>query len=155
VFICYSHKDKVVLEELLTHLKPLERTLRISAWSDRRIRPGASWFRQIKSALASTKVAVLLVTKDFLASDFIREHEMRPLLREAQKGGVHILWVPVRACLHNETPLKDYQAVLSPEKPVAEMKKDKRDKAWVKICEEIKKASDLRQERASRKQRNA
>jgi internalin A len=139
IFISYSHKDKKFLEELLTHLKPLERAGRVLTWSDKQIQAGAKWFDQIKTAVDETRVAVMLVTKDFLASDFIDQYELGPLLKEAENGGVRILWVPVRACAYAETSLKKYQAVIPPEKPLAEMKAE-RDKAWVKVCEEIKKA---------------
>jgi hypothetical protein len=139
VFISYSHKDQKFLDELRTHLKPLVREDRISIWSDQQIEPGAKWFDEIMLALASTKVAVLLVTKDFLASDFIHEHELGPLLKKTQQGGVRILWVLVRGCNYKATPLKDYHALISPDKPLAEMKAE-RDGAWVKICEAIKAA---------------
>jgi hypothetical protein len=141
VFISYSHKDSRFLNQLLTHLKPLERAGRVTHWSDRQIRPGSEWFDQIKAAIASSKVAILLVTKDFLASDFIHEHELGPLLKEAEQGGVKILWVLVRACSYTETPLRHYQAVLPPDKPLAQMRAE-RDIAWVKICEEVKKAAN-------------
>jgi hypothetical protein len=139
VFICYSHKDKRWLEDLETHLKPSMRGGSITAWSDKQIVPGSKWMKEIEAALAATKVAVLLVTPNFLASDFINENELGTLLKRAEKGKVTIIWVPVRACSYKETPLKDYQAAIDSEKPLANMKAE-RDKAWVKICEEIKKS---------------
>ena len=142
VFISYSHKDNKFLKELLAHLKPLERAGRVTSWSDEQIQPGSQWFGEIQRALASTKVAVLLVTKDFLASDFIDEHELGPLLKEAATGGVAILWVLVRACIWKNTPLKDYQAAYPPDKPLAHMKAE-RDSAWVTICETIEAAANL------------
>jgi hypothetical protein len=81
-----------------------------------------------------------LVTPDFLASDFIHEHESVPLLHEAEEGRVRILWVPVRDSAYKQTRLKNYQAAIDPKKPLATWPKAKRDQAWVKICEEIKKA---------------
>lgn len=78
-----------------------------------------------------------MVSPAFLASDFIHEQEFGPLLKEAEQRGVRILWIPVRASSYKETWLTNYQAVISPNKPLAEMKTE-RDKAWVKICEEIK-----------------
>jgi internalin A len=139
VFISYSHKDKRFFDELLIHLKPLTRDGRVTDWSDEQIQPGAKWFDDIKSAVASAKVAVLLVSKDFLASNFIYEHELSPLLDAAKRGDVQILWVLVRACSYTETVLKDYQALVPPDKPLAEMK-TKRDSAWVNICKKIEQA---------------
>ena len=139
VFIFYSHTDKRWLDDLQTHLKPYLRNVSLTAWSDRQIAPGSKWFSQIKTALAHTKVAVLLVTPNFLASDFIHEHELTPLLKEVDKGEVRIIWIPVRACSYKQTPLKDYQAAIDSDKPLANMKAE-RDKAWVRICEEIQRA---------------
>ena len=139
VFISYSHKDTKFLDQLLIHLKPLERAGKLTKWSDRQIASGSAWFSEIQESLARTKVAVLLVTPNFLASDFIHEHELGPLLSQATKGGIRILWIPVRASSYEETALRDYQALSSPDKPLAQMKAE-RDAAWVKICSEIKKA---------------
>jgi len=139
VFISYSHKDERWLSDLLKHLKPYVRDESITAWSDRQITPGSKWLPEIEEALALTKVAVLLVTPDFLASDFIHEKELGPLLKEAEKGGVRILWIPVRACSYKKTPLKNYQAVIDPDKPLVNFRLN-RDKTWVSICEEIERA---------------
>lgn len=140
VFISYSHKDNKFLEDFLAHLKPFVRT-GVKAWSDKQIAPGSQWQQEIKTALSEAKVAVLLVSPQFLASDFIHDHELAPLLREAEAGGVTILWILIRACSYEETELVNFQALVSPpEKPLAEMKAE-RDAAWKRICQEIKKAA--------------
>jgi internalin A len=141
VFISYSHKDKKWLDDLYTHLKQYLRGSSIVSWSDRQIASGSKWFKEIKSALAGSKVAILLVSPDFLASDFVHEHELGPLLKEAEQGiGIKILWVPVRASSYKKTALKDYQAVLDPGTPLAKMTEADRDSAWVTVCEKIEKA---------------
>jgi hypothetical protein len=140
VFISYSHRDKKFMEELQTHLKPYLRSGAITSWSDKQIAPGSQWFDEIQGGMSKTSAAVLLVSPDFLASDFIHEHELGPLLKEAKAGGVRILWVPLRPSAYEKTPLKDYQAVSSPDKPLAQMSKPERDSAWVEICKKIERA---------------
>jgi internalin A len=141
VFISYCHKDKGWREHLETHLKPYIRSGSVTAWSDQQIKPGSKWHDEIKAALASAKVAVLLVTPNFLASDFIYEEELTPLLKEAERGGVQILWVPVRPSAYEQSPLKNYQAAIDPVKPLALMKAQ-RDAAWVEICRKIAAAAN-------------
>src|SRR5205823_2167733 len=96
VFISYSHKDTKWRKDLEIRLKPYLRDGSITSWSDEQIAPGSQWFTEVQTALTNAKVAVLLVTPDFIASDFIHEHELGPLLKEAEQGGAKILWVPVR-----------------------------------------------------------
>jgi tetratricopeptide (TPR) repeat protein len=140
VFISYSHRDKKLMEELLAHMKPYIRSGFVTAWSDGQIAAGSKWLTEIQAALGRTRVAVLLVSPQFLASDFIHDHELGPLLKAAEAEGVKILWIQLRESSYKETPLKAYQAVVSPPaKPLAEMKAE-RDRAWVQLCEEVKKA---------------
>jgi hypothetical protein len=115
----------------------------ISAWSDEQIKPGSKWLEEIKAALQRAKAAVLLVTPDFLASDFIHENELTPLLREAKTNGVKILWIPIRASAFKKSPLTEYQSVFDPVKSLSQMKTD-RDATWVKICEIIDKTLNPR-----------
>jgi hypothetical protein len=95
VFISYSHRDADWLDRLRVHLKPLVRDSTIEVWDDTKIRPGAAWRMEIGMALANTKVAVLLISADFLASDFIASEELPRLLAAAVRRDS----VTVNACL--------------------------------------------------------
>nr|VFK50214.1 MAG: TIR domain-containing protein [Candidatus Kentron sp. TUN]VFK50786.1 MAG: TIR domain-containing protein [Candidatus Kentron sp. TUN]VFK51294.1 MAG: TIR domain-containing protein [Candidatus Kentron sp. TUN] len=60
------------------------------AWFNEPIAPGSLWLDEIKKALAEARVAVLLVSPDFLASDFIHDNKLGPFLKEAKAGNVTI-----------------------------------------------------------------
>ena len=134
-FISYSHRNKKELETLRKHLRYLEQQKQVSIWDDTRIQSGDDWLAAIEEALAHATVAVLLVTADYLASDFIREQELPVLLRAAREGKLRLLSILVETCLFHETPLARFQALN--EQPLELLPKAKRDQAWVSIAEKI------------------
>jgi hypothetical protein len=138
IFISYSHKDRKWLDMLQTTLKPLIRGGEIKLWDDTRIKAGSLWREDIEKALATAKAAVLLVSPDFLASDFISAHELPRLLEAAKDEGLKILWLAVRSSMYQNTEVERYQALNDPGRPLAEFSRALRDKALVEICERIK-----------------
>lgn len=142
VFICYSHKDSKFLESLKTMLAPYIRDKIIKVWDDTQIKPGSLWKKEIKSAIKSAKIAVLLVSSDFLASDFIARNELPPLLKASENEGLAIIWVAVRDCLWEDTILKEYQSANNPKKPLDSLSKAHQDRELVLICKKIKAAID-------------
>ncbi|HYV49844.1 MAG TPA: toll/interleukin-1 receptor domain-containing protein [Myxococcaceae bacterium] len=137
VFVSYSHPDIAWLERLKIHLKPLERQGILAVWDDQRIRTGAQWQEEIRSALGRAKVAVLLVSPDFLASDFIAEQELPRLLDEPE---LTVVWVPVRTSNIAATKVGSYKAALDPKRSLAEMDEAEADRALVTVTEEIERA---------------
>jgi hypothetical protein len=142
VFISYSHKDKTWLEQLQIHLKPMIRKKTLQVWDDTQIKSGDIWREKIKNALAAAKVAILMVSPNFLASDFIAENELPPLLDAAETEGLTIIWIPLSYSLYEETEIEKYQAAHPPDEPLGGLSSTEQDKAWVDICKKIKAAAN-------------
>ena len=140
VFISYSHKDDKWRQALLTHLAPFIQGKDLNVWDDTQILPGTKWKEEIETALAATKVAVLLVSADFLASKFINEKELPVFLENAEQGGLTILWIPVRPSSYKYTKVNDYQAVHPPHQALSKLTEDEQEDAWVEICDKIQTA---------------
>ena len=138
IFICYAHSDRSWLERVKVHLSPLEREHDIVVWEDTRTAPGSKWREEIKDAIGRTDVAILIVSADFLASDFIRMNELPPLLRAAQEGGMIVLPIIVKPSFINYIPdLAQFQAVNYLSEPLVSMSEGQREEVLVKVAETI------------------
>ena len=142
VFISYSHKDKEWLGKLQTMLKPLIRKQTISVWDDTKIKAGAKWRDEIKKALDAAKVAVLMVSADFLDSDFIDKHELPPLLQAAEEEGLTIIWIYVSDCLYEETEIEQYQAAHNVSFPLNSLTPAKLNQVLKAVAQKIKEAAN-------------
>jgi hypothetical protein len=119
LFISYSHKDREILDRLLVHLRPLEREELIDAWTDTRLEAGSDWKKEVRDALERARAAILLVSADFLASDFIVKNELPPLLENAERKGTTIIPVIVQPCRYTrDSSLRHLQAVNDPNRPL-------------------------------------
>lgn len=140
IFISYSHKDKVWLERLNTHLKPLVRSADFDIWDDTKIRVGEEWKEEISKGLDTSKVAILLVSPHFLASDFIYENELPTILNAVEKNELKVFWVLISQCLYEETGLINFQAANNLKKPLDSLPDFKQNEVLNDICKKIKNA---------------
>jgi hypothetical protein len=140
VFISYSHVDAKWLKRLRPHLRPLEREGAL-IWDDTRLRAGSKWREEIRQALDETKVAVLLISAAFIASDFINTNELPPLLKAAKEDGATILPVIISASRYDLTEgLRDFQAVNDPKQPLIKMRGGTLEEILDRIGREVERA---------------
>jgi hypothetical protein len=138
VFVSYAHADKKWLQRLLVHLKPLRELCELEQWDDTRIKPGSKWKQEIRAAVDRASVAILIVSADFLASEFIRTDELPPLLKAAEEEGALILPVIVSPCLFSRMQhLSQFQAVNDPAAPLVMLGVGEQEAAFVRVAEAI------------------
>jgi hypothetical protein len=135
VFVSYSHADAKWLKRLRVFLAPLKRQGMVDEWDDTRIQPGMKWREEIATSIGAARAAVLLLSADFCASDFIAKNELPPLLQAADQGKSTILCVVVSPC--DPGPLAGYQFLNPPDKTLAEMEPAKRERVWLKLVESV------------------
>jgi hypothetical protein len=138
VFVSYAHADRRWLDRLVVHLKPLRELCKLEQWDDTRIQPGSNWKTEIRAAIDRASVAVLLISADFLASDFIRTDELPPLLKAAEEEGAVILPVIVSPCLFTRVQhLAQFQAVNDPGSPLVSLDTGEQEAAFVRVASSI------------------
>ena len=99
VLIAYSHRDRDLLGELQVHLKPLQKAWMLDLWDDLRLDAGPRGAAELQRALEATRVAVLLVSPNFLGSAFITEHGLPALLAGQEHPRAAVMCVYVRPAL--------------------------------------------------------
>lgn len=142
VFISYSHKDKQWLDRVRVYLKHLERGHDISFWHDQHIEKGAEWRKNIKQAISESCMALLLVSEEFIASDFIHHNELPPMLKKAsEKSGMKILSLIVSPCSYAEPDnnnINQFQAINDPATPLSTLEEPDWQKVLVEVARTIK-----------------
>ncbi len=156
LFYSYSHKDEHLRNELQTHLKLLERQDRIAPWHDRLITAGQEWKGEIDRKLEAADIVLLLVSADFIASDYCYDVEMQRALERRAAGEAEVITVilrpyngwqeagigPADAMGRTQLKLGDLQVLPKDAKPIVEWGKENRDAAWSSVAAGIEKAVD-------------
>lgn len=98
IFISYSHKDKEWKNRLVTHLGALEHKEILDAWDDRRIQPGEHWEPAIEKSINEAAAAIMLVSANYLSSNFIKKKEIPALLEQGSKKNIKIFPIIIKPC---------------------------------------------------------
>ncbi len=138
IFVSYSHYDTEYLERLKIHLKPFEKKGQIDLWADTKIKAGDKWKDKINTALENSVIAILLISADFLASDFIVDNELPPLLKSAEEKGKVILPLIVKPCrFTSDENLSKFQSINDPKHPLSKLSENDKEETYVKVADLI------------------
>jgi hypothetical protein len=141
VFISYSHKDEAWRDKVRSLMEPLERQGRLAVFDDTGIRAGDSWLERIQTALDQTKVAVLLVSPNFLKSEFIQQSELPALLQAAGRGEVRVRWIHISPSSFRDCEFAKYQAAHEKvDRALDDLSPAEENAALVEIAREIRAA---------------
>lgn len=140
VFFSYSHADEELRNQLETQLAMLKRQGVIETWHDRRIGAGQNIGEAIDGHINSAEIVLLLVSPDFLASDYCYEREMTRALERHEAGKAVVIPVILRACDWHNAPFKDLLATPRDGKPIT--KWPDRDEAFLEVVKAIRKQAE-------------
>ena len=138
VLVSYSRRDIDFFEELAAHLAVLQRKGKIELWHEGRIRAGDAWDEAIKRQVEQAEIFILLVSPEFLSSDFVWEQELPEIVKRHEKGEAIVLPVIVRPCAWQDSPIAAIQVLPSNGVPVALSSNP--DRVWVTVTRYVEKA---------------
>ena len=148
-FISYSHEDEVHLARLHTHLAVLKREGRIDAWFDRDILAGRELHRDIAEQLESCRLFLLLVSPDFLASDYCIEREMVRALERHEAREAIVIPIIIEPCDWASTPLRHLRALPRDGKPISEWTNE--NNAYLDVVQELRRVLEAEESRRTTK----
>ncbi len=139
IFVSYAHRDESLLKKLKMHLKPLLRQGLIDLWYDRNISAGADWEREIDKHLETAQIILLLVSPDFIDSDYCHGIEVRRAKERHERGDAIIIPTILRP-IKWQWLLGDFQALPTSTKPVRLWRNQ--DEAFLDVANGIQRVVD-------------
>lgn len=135
VFLSYAHADEKYKEELDKHFAALKRSEKVETWNDRKLQAGCRLDEDIKRHLNEDHIIILLISSDFIASDYCYNIEMKRAIERNERGECMVIPIIIRPCLWMETPLKNILALPKDGKPVS--KYTDSDEAYLEIVSAV------------------
>src|SRR5437762_3425167 len=111
IFFSYAHEDQELRDELEKHLKVLKRQGHALTWHDRNISAGKEWAREIDTHLNTADIILLLVSSDFMESDYCYESEMKHALQRHERGEADVLPIILRPVYWEDAPFSKFQVL--------------------------------------------
>ena len=139
IFFCYAHEDEALLDQLKRYLKPLQRQGLIDVWHDRDISPGTEWEQEISKPLNEAHIILLLISPDFMNSDYCYGIEMKRALERHERGEARVIPVILRPVYWQGAPFGKLQALPADGKPVTSSSRHDIDEAFFDVAEGITK----------------
>jgi TIR domain/NYN domain len=139
IFFCYAHEDEPLLIKLKAHLRPLQRIGLIDVWYDRDITAGAEWEQDIKKHLNEANIILLLISPNFMESDYCYGIEMKRALERHERKEAYVIPVILRHVLWKVPPISKLQALPTDSKPILSAGWFDPDEAFYTVAESIQK----------------
>lgn len=141
IFYSYSHKDEALRDQIEKHLSILCRRGLIQAWHDRRISAGDDWEKEISGNLERAQIVLLLISSDFLASEYCYGVELQRAMQRHEAGEALVIPIILRPVDWRDAPFSKLQALPKDARPVTTW--SNRDKAFLEIANGIREAVEL------------
>src|SRR5712691_6931058 len=138
IFYSYAHEDELLRNELEKHLRSLQRQGYITEWHDRKIEAGTEWAHAIDIHLNTASVILLLISPDFMASDYCYQTEMQRALQRHESKEAMVIPIILRPVDWTGTPLAKLQALPPNAEPVTTW--PNQDQAFLEVTRGIRKA---------------
>jgi TIR domain/NB-ARC domain len=138
VFFSYAYEDEPLLQKLEMHLSVLKQQGLISTWDARQIVPGTNWAQVIDERLELAEIILLLVSTNFLASDYCYQVEMKRALERHEAGQARVIPIIVRPCDWSHAPFTHLQKLPTGSRPIVRW--PDRDEAWTNVVQGIRRA---------------
>jgi hypothetical protein len=140
IFLSYSHRDEDIKSELDIHFSPLKRSGKVQVWNDRDISAGEEWNAEIMKELEEANIILLLVSANFIASNYIWEKELSRAMQRHERGEARVIPIFAKECVFEDMPFAKLQGLPKNAKPIATF--TDRDVAYTEIVKAIRNLID-------------
>lgn len=140
LFYSYAHRDEKWLDKIVVHLSSLQQQGMIAGWHGRNINAGTEWHSETSIRLNTAQIILLLISPDFLASDYCQSVEMNKAMERHQAGNARVIPIILRPCDWERTPIGELQVLPRSSKPITRW--SNRDEALLQVTREIRRVAE-------------